>query len=293
MVWKEWAWHGIRFLAPSNWDAGKLGPGYMMLEEESGPVMEVRSGPIKGTFSPGDQLKRLGASQDRQLRKGIREIKLPTTWQESLKSFRVLGFSWRGESVRGRGLIVYCPACGKATVLQFFEGQQRRVDSRTSLAILESFQDHRRDDQVLWAVFDIRARVPGAYKLTRHRFDAGAFEMVFSKRGQKITLYRWGPASVLMPKGDLLSLVERLPDLHKKDLRHIIFEGMRGLEWKEEPSRTAPGRLWQRVNVKPSMKRFRLWHMEGKNRILGVGFEGRGKTEEPLFDRICKNYECV
>ncbi|MBW2066511.1 MAG: hypothetical protein JRJ03_16500 [Deltaproteobacteria bacterium] len=293
MIWKEFAWDGVRFVMPSEWDMAKLGPGYVMLEDEFGPVMELRSRPIKGVFSPKDQLKKLKSGQDKQLRGLIREIALPQAWRETLKPFRAFGFSWKGEGLRGKGLIIYCPTCKRVTALQFFEKGKPGTGDAVSSRILESFQDHRTDDWVLWAVFDIRVLVPGAYKLTKHRFEAGEFEMVFSRKAQKITLHRWAPASALMDEAGLFSFLEKLPYLHKKQFRKIRTPKMDGLEWKPEPASTFFGRVRCITNLKPSLRRFRLWHVEEKNRILGVGYQGRGNIEPAVFERVCKGYVCI
>ncbi|MBW1996569.1 MAG: hypothetical protein JRJ29_01255 [Deltaproteobacteria bacterium] len=293
MIWKELAWDGVRFVMPADWDAAKLGPGYVMLENEFGPVMELRSRAIKGVFSPRDQLKKLRSAQDKQLGGLIQEIALPQAWREPLKPFRAFGFSWKGEGLRGKGLVIYCPTCKRVTAIQFFEKGKPGTGDALSARVLESFQDHRTDNRVLWAVFDIHALVPSAYRLTRHRFEPGEFEMVFSRRVQKITLHRWAPASALMGEGGLFAFLEKLPYLHKKKFQEIQAPEIDGLEWNEEPCSTLFGRVRWIRNLKPSLRRFRLWHVEEKNRILGVGYQGRGNIEPALFDRVCKEYVCI
>ena len=49
--WMEIAWNGIRFMAPADWQVGTIGKHYLMLEEDSRPVLEFKWGQVKGAFS--------------------------------------------------------------------------------------------------------------------------------------------------------------------------------------------------------------------------------------------------
>lgn len=193
MAWKEFAWNGIRFLTPATWQVGKIGPRYLMLEVGSASVLEVKWGRIKGVFSHQMQLRRLAALQGKELRESVRQRPLPAAWKKALGKYEATGFSWRGETVGGVGVLLYCPTCQNATLIQFY-GKGSNQTGEISERLLASFRDHRQDNQVIWSLFDIRATIPEKFQLIRHRFEAGKFELAFAWGGQKITLHRWGPA---------------------------------------------------------------------------------------------------
>jgi len=44
--WKEIAWNGVRFKTPAEWEIAQIGPRHLILENEMGPVMEVKWGPV-------------------------------------------------------------------------------------------------------------------------------------------------------------------------------------------------------------------------------------------------------
>jgi hypothetical protein len=48
-----------------------------------------------------------------------------------------------------------------------------------------------------------------------------------------------------------------------------------------------------RLKVKPSYFWFRLWHLEDKNRILGVRAESKHPLDFQLLKRICSGYDSL
>ena len=49
--WKKLAWNGIHFNTPDQWEVAQIGTRHLILEDETGPVMEIKWGLVKGTFS--------------------------------------------------------------------------------------------------------------------------------------------------------------------------------------------------------------------------------------------------
>ena len=150
-AWTEVAWNGIRFQAPANWQLAQIGNHHLVLEDESAPVMEVKWAKVKGNFSHQTHLKRLTSLQKKQVRKTFKAESIPADWETVLTNFKVSGFSWRGNTTQGQGVILFCPSCRTATLIQFF--QQKSIENiRISTQVLDSFRDHRQDGQVLWSV---------------------------------------------------------------------------------------------------------------------------------------------
>ncbi len=290
-AWTEVAWNGIRFRAPADWQLAQIGACHLVLEDETAPVMEVKWAKVKGNFSHRAHLKRLTSLQKKQVRKTFKAESIPADWESVLKNFEASGFSWQGDTTRGQGVILFCPGCRKATLVQFF--QQKSIENiRVASQVLDSFRDHRQDGQVLWCAYDIRAIVPEIYQLKRHRFEAGKFELDFADGSQHICLHRWALASVLLAEQDLVQLAGTVAGFNKPEPVAGSMNGCATAEWS-----LAPKTDWQRwlgrFKHKSSYYWLGLWHLEEKNRILGVRADGKKPLDTELLDRICTHYESL
>jgi hypothetical protein len=290
-AWTEVAWNGIRFRAPADWQLAQIGARHLVLEDETAPVMEVKWAKVKGNFSHKAHLKRLTSLQKKQVRKTFKAESIPADWETVLTNFQVSGFSWQGNTTQGQGVILFCPSCRKATLIQFF--QQKSIENIRILSqVLDSFRDHRQDGQVLWSAYDIRAIVPESYQLKRHRFEAGKFELDFADGSQHICLHRWALASVLLAEQDLVALAGTVAGFNKPEPVAGSMNGCATAEWSLTP-KTDWQRWLGRFKHKASYYWLGLWHLEEKNRILGVRAEGKKPLDTELLDRICTHYESI
>ena len=253
--------------------------------------MEVKWGSVKGNFSHKAHLKRLVTSQSRKLKGRIAEWFLPPPWQKALAGFQTSGFLWQGDRASGRGAIVFCQNCRNATLIQFFGDSSAKYE-KILLAVLRSFQDHWKDGRTLWSIFDIKATTPPGLKLVRHRFEVGKYELVFNKGWQNIHLQRWAPAAAILGGQDLRWFSGTIPEFAAGQPASLTVENSKTVEWS-----LAPAEQWRRMicrlKVKPSYFWFRLWHLEDKNRILGVRAESKRPLDLQLLKRICSGYESV
>ena len=253
--------------------------------------MEIKWGSVKGKFSHRTHQKRLIAQQPKHLIKPLKQWPLPKNWEKSLKGFEASGFAWEGMQTGSRGVILYCPVCRKATLIQTFH-QNSETAKQNLLKIIKSFRDHRNDGMVSWYLFDIRALLPEEFQLKRHRFEAGKFENEFARGRQKLVLYRWGLASLLLAEQTLADFAGKLPQVTNDNPAPVLRNNGLIVEWQ-----AFPRNLWLRglshLKQKPSFRWLRLWHLEETNRILGVGAEDKRPLDHGMLDRICSNYETL
>ncbi len=289
--WKQIAWNGIRFRAPGQWEIGQIGTRHLILEDESGPVMEVKWGPVKGTFSHRAHLKRLAAAQSGSGKRGFAEWFLPPPWEKALGRFEIRGFLWQTEKATGRGAIIFCRACRTATLIQFMGGNTANREKEL-LRVLKSFHDHQQDGLTRWSVFDVKARLPETMKLSRYRFEAGRYELGFDDGVQHIHLHRWAPAAAILGGRNLIWFSRTIPDFAAAPSRLSPDDDANSLEWKISPSGTWQ-RMIRRLKVKSSYFWFRLWHLEDKNRILGVRADSKQPLDFQALNRICAGYESL
>jgi hypothetical protein len=289
--WKEIAWYGMRFKIPADWQLSQIGIRYLSIEDENGPVMEIKWAPVKGHFSHSTHLKRLSALQKGQLRKSVRPEPLSSEWAQALSDFTASEFSWQSPPTRGRGVLFYCPTCRHATLVQFFHKGAMPAQA-VSNQILNSIRDHRSDGQTLWSAYDIRALVPESYHLKSYRFDAGQYMLDFAEGNQHIVLYRWSMASVLLDKQDLAQLAKTVASFGRSEPVAGTIDGHDMVEWS-----TAPLADWQRrlsrFNRKASYGWLGIWHLQAKNRILGVKAEGKKPLDTAVLEHVCSHYEII
>ena len=289
--WKEVAWNGVRFKTPVGWEIAQIGTRHLVLENDRGPVMEVKWGSVRGTFSHKAHLKRLSALHSRSLKGRIAEWFLPPHWQAALSDFEASGFLWQGEAAIGRGAILFCPVCRNATLIQFFRYTSSDHE-KVLTAVLKSYCDHRRDGIILWSVFDIRVSLPDELKLIKFRFDAGKFELGFAHGRQSICLYRWAPAAALLGGEDLVWFARTVPEFSNGQPQALTIDGYDAVEWRIMPVSGWRQRV-SRLKVSPSFFWYRLWHVKEKNRILGIRSESKYRLDSQLLDQICTDYENI
>ena len=290
--WKDVAWNGIRFTAPEKWEAAKIGARHLLLEEAARPTMELKWRRIRGKFSHHKLLRRLAALHPDRLPADLAEWDLPPQWQSALVNFNASGFRWHGKAFRGRGVILYCPACQTATLIQFYHRNGSENDP-VCHQVLGSFRDHFQGEPTMWSLFDIRACLPSRFELTSFRFDAGHFFLKFAARGQTLVLNRWGPASILLSGRDLLQLARALNQVPSEAARMQLMVGDRQIEGVSGPSLRRWFPTLTRLATKPAFQQFRLWHLVDKNRIFGLNLQSKTPFDRDEFDRLCAAYESL
>jgi len=290
--WKEIAWNGIYFQAPARWEVTKMGTRYLMLETRARPAMELKWARIRGNFSHRKHLERLAASHKKGLRLTLKEHPLPPAWDAALDRFQAVAFSWEGAALSGDGVVVYCPECRTATLIQFYRPPDSlRAEIPTN--VLTSFRDHPRGTRVLWSLFDIRASLPAEFALTRYRFETGRFELEFALNHQSLSLKRWGPASILLAETSLMQFLSDLKQIPEIRPPSQITADNQAIEGLVLPSRSWRPAVFSRLRPKDAYQMFRFWHLMKENRILGMHWKGRTPLDPNQFKQLYAGYESL
>jgi hypothetical protein len=280
-------------MVPDDWEIKEIGFRYIVLQTDAGPVLEVKWNRVKGNFSHRRHLKRLTKSNEKKTVRRAAESPLPDAWQSALTEFESTGFSWQGWSQRGMGVLLFCPACRNATLIQFIENG-RGIKKTVSQRILASFRDHTEAPVCRWAVFDIRADLPESLRLKRYRFEPGKFELAFSSKTRQVTLLRWAPASIILSGTSLETFADRAIAFSPGNAFRLCADPAQPtVEWKTEPSANWRTRLGQAFKKKYPFKHARCWHLADKNRILGIKIEGQAPINPAEMERLCIAYESL
>lgn len=286
--WKEIGWNGICFAMPPSWEVGRIGRHYLLIEDGVQPVMELKWNRIKGSFSHRAHLKRLSRRQTRKPYRPFEVIETPDIWVEHLSSFDVRSFTWGDETFRGIGALLFCSECKNATLIQFFGPAADPVEGVSS-RILESFRDHGTNGWNRWTIYDITAMVPDDFILDKYLFQPGRFELVFRGKGAKISLYRWGPASILLRDGGLETFVKKQFKM-PPEIPLVFMEEDRAVFWSDRILGNVSRWTLARIRRKTGMNWLLFWEPFEKNRVLGITISGRKLPDTKVLNRMCADY---
>ena len=292
--WKTVAWNGISMRVPSLWEVSFLAKSYLQLDDGMGPVLELKWQQVKGVFSHQDHLQKLARHSRSVTGLSFQQTSLPEEWRQALRHFETQCFEWQGGEIKGKGVVLYCPASQQASLLQFY--QQRGVDgSEVHLGVLDSFRDRCEQGMLRWSLFGLNALMPKSFELVRYRFEPGHYQLEFKDPQKCVDLNRWGPADLLLRKSDLRHWFEKrckeLDWCRVASIREQNYQGRPALHGKNRGSDTPAVRLWARISRKLPNVWVRIWHLSSQNQILGVAARGLKSLDEPLLEEICKNYD--
>jgi hypothetical protein len=237
-------------------------------------------------------LRRLAGSHRRRLAASLAPGPVPAAWRGALQNFDASAFGWTHGSSGGRGLLLYCPACGRATMMQFL-GRELSRSEAIGRRLLGSWRDHSSDGLNLWALFDIRAEVPERLQLKTYRFEVGCFQLTFGDGRLRIDLYRWAPAAALLRSGDLQQLARQFTAVADAPAAARSVRGNPGVEWHTRPEGGGWNAWRQRLLRRAAHRCVRVWHLEAQNRILGLAAESARPLDLLTVDRICERYAVV
>jgi hypothetical protein len=282
---KTAAWNGVFLNIPRSWETGLVDARYLVFEKDAKPAMEIKWQQVKGKFSAKSHFKRLAGSG----KIAVSQWQPPSSWMSALKGFSVDGFEWQGREDSGRGVILWCPHCRTASLIQFLgDAEANRTDVHSE--ILASFGDHRDDGRTHWSLFDIRFLISDAFQMHDFAFQPGRYHFTLKNGGISVTLIRWAPAAVLLAEQGLNSLAANAFKKNPRDFNNLLFNGYPAVEWK-----SPKGSLWQRLRPRSEPRHYagRVWHVESRNRILGVGVQGKKPLDDNLLTELCSSYEAL
>jgi hypothetical protein len=285
------AWNGISLSIPAGWQLGRLDNRHLVFQENGTAVMEIKWNRIRGRFSAKSQLKRLTAVRNRRTKVGVTSWSPPAEWAKALEGHQVDGFEWDTQDIGGRGVVLYCPVCRTASLIQFFIRHSQPLPDHF-VTILDSFRDHRDDGLMLWSLFDIRAELPEGYLLAEHAFKPGNFTLAFTDRRRSLTLFRWAPAAALLGDQPLDVFASAAIGLTAAQFTPNTIGGYPGVQWHIAKNAQKPWPLG-RIGGAPSYRQGRIWHVDDRNRILGVSLADTRPMADDHLSEICASYEIV
>ena len=138
-------------------------------------------------------------------------------------------------------------------------------------------------------MFDIHALLPKAFKLGHYQFKPGKYELEFSDRYHTVKLFRWAPASAFLSQTDLSRFTANALEFSHENLIATSFLGHPAVEMQSNPIAGWYNWLY-RFKREPAFHWLRVWHVVGKNRILGIRLDSKKPFDAHMVTDICNNY---
>ncbi len=275
-------WNGTRMEIPAGWQPVVILGDYLLFEDRYQPILEMKWQHLDGSLSTERII--------RQLRRGagkkdtIEAWTPPDDWQSALSGFDVLGFSWSNAANTGRGLLLHCTTCDRATLLQFYGPRPER--NKACLHLLASLEDHAEGREQPWSIYDINFTLPATARLRSQKFLTGSYTVSLQIKDLFFSLLRFKPAKVLLADGDLQDFGTRL----LKHGEQLVAEQTSAEEavWQKQANK------WQRLRAKLRRQQaehyLRLHHDPRFNIILGIQARSNLPIDENMINTIFTNY---
>ncbi len=289
------AWEGMAIVVPRGWDPAVLQKDYLRLEDARRPTLELR-----WKFSARNvSIQEIARDYVSRLEKNIGGRPVPGFVDGDLapvtEDYEVASFSMEAGEFIFRGAAILCPRCRRMAFLQV--GMPLTEDTMTLPArIITSYRDYHSSDWVPWTLFDIRADVPGSFRLHSHTFQTGYFRMTFQRGSQWMTLHRWAPADVILRR---TNLEEWAAALYKKEIKGHgrtiilrIFNDFPAVEVAPEQGGTLLRQLRMHLLRKAHFRAL-IWHNTEVNRVFGVEMEGQGSAIHPLLYNVAGHFKAL
>ena len=301
------AWDGLSLTAPAAWEPGRLGKGYMQLEDASGPRLELRWQRVPQGFAPEKALKRL--ARKKQLGKESTSGPAVRSVLEGLpveaKALACAppghggnkgGTGGKGDEA-GEGVLFVLPGAGMAVLAALYP---RRTDADAPDApdwsrIVLSLSDR---EPGLLSLYDIRALAPPGFRLANFSITLGHYHVQYRSGGDSLDYSRFAPAEVILRSKALTTWASEVfaPTMGSKTA--WIPGDLDGMEAAVCGGYRPPGlagtrlavfsRLYTPAKWRPAM----AWKPD-TSKILAVSASHSGGLEPQTFEEICRNYVVV
>lgn len=295
--WKAMGWNGVRVSVPESWHPAGIERQCLMFEENGRPVMTLKWEPSnnRGASRPG--ISRIRKGFPKELRRSLREIALPDAWRHAFGgSFEkadvegAVGFSWGDPAGGGEGILLDCRRTRRVFLLHFYRADVSGAAGDIP-RVIASLGSGSEDGRVVWAVFDIRAALPEALMLVRHRFMPGAFELTFGTKGETVRLCRWGPASVLLRNETLQGFAAGRFAIPREKMEGGDTTGALLVQWIDRRMPAWAAHRLIKPFVSPVFRRGRAWQIPAHNKILAVQVESRSLPDGRCLDDLCGSFQ--
>jgi hypothetical protein len=277
-------WQGYTLTVPDDWTIAGIGgdhqEGYLRLDGPDMPRCELKWFADKASADISSAVETYLKDLTRKRRR--RDPKVTVH-----RDTRLLGkrrgsrsqlecFGWESDR-QALGAAWRCTTCGRTTIAQVLGPLDEPLEELAQEVLL-SVTDHPREGWTTWSAYGLTCEVPEEFVLDGQRMMAGLIELNFALETERISILRWGMASVALANTNLLdwSKKELAKRLKTWDCRYEETEihGHAAIAVAGDPA-PLPARVKRFVFHclrKPygSNARVHVWHCEPEKKIHAI-----------------------
>jgi len=282
------AWDGLSLTVPSHWEPARLGLGFLMLEDASGPRLSLRWQRIKGVFDPAKVLKRLAR----------RKLLKPSRRPDGAVSAMLSSFSPEHQALPcadtagggADGLLFTIPGSDLAVL-----GAPHARPDEKAFPWVEAAISLNASDPALFSLFDVCGQAPPGFRLTVFSVQLGHFHFQFRQRASTLDYYRFAPAEVILRAKSLDGWASEVfaQALNKpRVFAPGYFDSAPACRFDDSPCPGFSGAARAQVcRLFPSFRfaRAMAWR-PGDSKILAVIARHRGELSPDAFEEVCRRY---
>lgn len=282
------SWDGLSLSVPPQWEPARLGLGFLMLEDASGPRLSLRWQRIKGVFDPEKVLKRLAR---RKLLKPARRPDGAVSAMLSALSPDHRALPCADTAGGGAdGLLFTLPGSDLAVLA----APHARPDEKASPWI-GAATSLTASDPAVFSLFDVAGQAPPGFRLAVFSVQLGHFHFQFRERASTLDYYRFAPAEVILRAKSLDGWASEVfaQALNKPSVfTHGYFDGAPACRFEDSrhPGLSGAARA-QVCRLFPSFRfaRATVWRPD-ESKILAVIARHRGELSQESFEEVCRRY---
>lgn len=295
MDFKNIAWDGISFDAPSNFEVSGIDKRFLQLDNGEQPCIELRWYDAGRTYKEKTYFRQLAKKIESASGLKIESTVLPASWKASLKKYDTTAFYWQSDLATGRGVMFYCKNSSKVMLIQFIGKCDEQIDN-AAVTIFKSLKFSNPAADQLWCIYDMKATVPGTMALESFEFKPGRFNISLTDQTETIDLYRFSPADVILKD---CTLGEFSRELFKEEIKtlglsraELEYEKGSTCMYGQEKGPSAAKLVLSKFSSKSRpYGQIEIRYTEESNRILAVMVRSRRKIDEDRAKNIFKKYE--
>jgi hypothetical protein len=321
-------WDGLSLTVPPGWEPARLGLGYLMLEDASGPRLTLRWQRLKRPQEPSRVLKRL-ASRKLLRPTGKPESKLRgvlSAWLDALpEAWQALPCS--DASGHGTDAVLFVIPGENLAILaapHLRPCEETSFDCATGEFVAVAPEPHPGEATALWSrvagsvspaapgdfsLYDVLGRAPAGFNLTAFTVQLGHFHFQYQSHNGVLDYYRFAPSEVIL-RGKALDdwagsvFVQTLGKTRRFEAAY--FGGFPAVEFRsfragdgDSIARSGSlhaGRLTQAVRdlaarmfASARFIRAMAWRPD-QSRIFAVVARHAGDLSPEAFEEVCRRY---
>jgi hypothetical protein len=289
-------WDGLGLAAPAAWEPARLGLGYLMLEDASGPRLTLRWQRLKPGVG-GKRLHKLLA------RRG--DLKPAVTPSSAVRAVTArLPGDWGATALadasgRGGEAVAFCVPDGRAgppsdsrmAVLAAVHARE----GEAAAPWVEALSGVMAADPGAFALYDVSGQAPPGFTLSSFAVQLGHFRFLYRRGARSLEFHRFAPAEAILKGASLQDWVARaFPARSGKTLSFAtgylggapavchaapVWEGTAGR------ARSALARVFAAATY----ARVLAWRPDA-SRILAVAAAHGGELTRQAFEEVCERY---